>query len=162
VIRSTDPGYGFFSTNLDLGGVMFQNSLVRVSDVKDGTSNTLAVGECYFDTDTKIPNANGGVDTSKQKWACIWAGMTGLRPNLIANPKATANSIWISDVMWWMDEISATVNGTAPQAFSSRHHGGAFFGFCDGSVRFFREGLNADQVRFLGGRKDGVIVNIDF
>jgi prepilin-type processing-associated H-X9-DG protein len=54
------------------------------------------------------------------------------------------------------------VNGAAPQAFSSRHPGGAFFAFCDGSVRFFRTGGDPSQIRFLAGRDDGVIVNPDF
>jgi prepilin-type processing-associated H-X9-DG protein len=78
--------------------------------------------------------------------------MTGLR----------SGSIWISDVMWWVDQSTAQVNGTAPQAFSSRHPGGAFFAFCDGSVRFFRNATNPDIVRWLAGRNDGVLVGNDF
>ena len=64
--------------------------------------------------------------------------------------------------MWYVDEASAQVNGTAPQAFSSRHTGGAMFGFCDGSVRFFRNGGDPNNVRWLAGRNDGVLVNNDF
>jgi prepilin-type N-terminal cleavage/methylation domain-containing protein/prepilin-type processing-associated H-X9-DG protein len=131
--------YPFFFVNQDMGGVMFQNSRIRIEQIKDGTSNTLAVGECIFDDVTG-------------KRAALWAGMTGLRDG----------SIWISDVMWWVDNDTATINGPAPQAFSSRHQGGAFFGFCDGSVRFFKDGLDPNVVRWLAGRDDGHIVNIDF
>jgi prepilin-type N-terminal cleavage/methylation domain-containing protein len=131
--------YPFFASNLDMGGVMFQNSRIRIVQIKDGTSNTLAVGECIFD------DAAG-------KRAAIWPGMTGLRDG----------SIWISDVMWWVDEATATVNGPAPQAFSSRHFGGAYFGFCDGSVRFFRDGGDPNVVRWLAGRDDGVVVTVPF
>jgi hypothetical protein len=99
----------------------------------------LAVGECILDP--KIT-----------KRACIWVGMSGLR----------LGAIWISDVMWWVDESTARVNGPAPQAFSSRHHGGAFFGFCDGSVRFFRDNTNPNLIRWLAGRDDGVNVQYDF
>jgi prepilin-type N-terminal cleavage/methylation domain-containing protein len=127
--------YPYFYVNQDMGGVMFQNSRIRISDVTDGTSNTLALGECKFDQLTG-------------KRAAIWAGMTGLRDG----------AIWISDVMWWVDEATATINGSAPQAFSSRHTGGAFFGFCDGSVRFFYEGGDVNILRWLAGRNDGVIV----
>ncbi|HXG13200.1 MAG TPA: DUF1559 domain-containing protein [Gemmataceae bacterium] len=144
-ISKTDPRYGFFFVNLDLGGVMFQNSKIRFTQITDGTSNTLVLGECMFD------ELNG-------KWAALWAGMTGLRPP----PGSTTNSIWISDVMWWVDEDVARVNGPAPQAFSSRHGGGAFCAFCDGSVRFFREGGDPNVVRFLAGRDDGRIINVDF
>jgi prepilin-type N-terminal cleavage/methylation domain-containing protein len=131
--------YPFFFVDKDMGGVMYQNSKIQIVDVTDGTSNTLAVGECLFD------EATG-------KRAALWAGMTGLRDG----------SIWISDVMWWVDESTARVNGPAPQAFSSRHVGGAFFGFCDGSVRFFREGGDVNIVKWLAGRNDGHVVNVDF
>ena len=128
--------YPFFTANLDMGGVMWHNSKIRINTITDGTSNTLAIGECIFDAKTG-------------KRAAIWPGMTGIRNG----------SIWISDVMWWVDEATATINGPAPQAFSSRHSGGAFFGFCDGSVRFFRQTGNPDVVRWLAGRNDGVVVD---
>ncbi|MBY0457105.1 MAG: DUF1559 domain-containing protein [Gemmataceae bacterium] len=147
-----NPNYGFAIGDQDLGGVMFQNSKVRIEHISDGTSNTLAVGECMWDG---TPVGTAG-DVTKR--AAIWAGMTGLRPA----PGATANSLWISDIMWWMDQTSATVNGSAPQAFSSRHPGGAMFGFCDGSVRFFRNGGDPLLLRWLAGRNDGRIVNLDF
>ena len=76
--------YPFFIADQDMGGVMYQNSKVRLTDITDGTSNTLAVGECIFDAKTG-------------KRACIWPGMTGLR----------SGSIWISDMMWWVDDATA-------------------------------------------------------
>jgi hypothetical protein len=132
--------YPWFYAYQDMGGVMYQNSAVRLTDITDGTSNTLAVGECMFDTVTG-------------KIACIWVGMTGM----------DNGAVRISDVMWWVDESTAQVNGTAPQAFSSRHAGdGAFFMFCDGSVRFYRRGADPNKIRFLAGRNDGEIINPDF
>ena len=77
-------------------------------------------------------------------------------------PGAASGSVRISDVIWYVDQAAAQVNGTAPQAFSSRHHGGANFAFCDGSVRFFLNGTDPNIIRFLAGRNDGVIVNTDF
>jgi prepilin-type processing-associated H-X9-DG protein len=148
-----NPSYGFFIGDQDLGGVMFQNSSIRLEHIPDGTSHTLAIGECMWDG-TPLPS--NPLDVTKR--AAIWAGMTGLRPA----PGGSANSIWISDVMWWMDHTAATVNGSAPQAFSSRHPGGVYFGFCDGSVRFYRNGGNPDVLRWLAGRKDGVVVQYDF
>jgi prepilin-type N-terminal cleavage/methylation domain-containing protein/prepilin-type processing-associated H-X9-DG protein len=131
--------YPVFVPDQDMGGVMFQNSAVRIADITDGTSQTLAIGECIF-------------DQRIGKRACIWSGMSGLRDG----------AVWISDVMWWVDEATAQVNGTAPQAFSSRHPNGAMFAFCDGSVRLFRTGTDPNIVRWLAGRNDGVIVPANF
>ncbi len=128
-----------FFVDWDFGGIMYQNSSTTFAQILDGTSNTVVLGECMFDETTG-------------KRAALWAGMTGLR----------SGAIWISDVMWWIDAESAQVNGDAPQAFSSRHPGGAIFAFCDGSTRFFEEGGDIEILRFLAGRADGVIVNPDF
>jgi prepilin-type processing-associated H-X9-DG protein len=130
---------------------MFQNSKTKMAEIADGTSNTVLVGECMYKADLDHP-------TSTEKRAALWAGMTGEH----ADPVSGGLAIWISDVMWWLDENSATINGPAPQAFSSRHPGGAYFAFCDGSIRFFRDGGNPDIVRWLGGRDDGVVVSVDF
>lgn len=130
---------GFFIADYDYGGIMFQNSEIKFRDVHDGTANTLVVGECIFDENTS-------------KRAAIWAGMSGLRNG----------GVWISDVMWWIDDQSASINGTAPQAFSSQHPGGAQFGFCDGSTRLFPDTADISVMRYLAGRDDGVLTNNDF
>jgi prepilin-type N-terminal cleavage/methylation domain-containing protein/prepilin-type processing-associated H-X9-DG protein len=137
----TYPG---ITANMDFGGVFYQNSQTKISHILDGSSNTLAIGECMYDERTG-------------KTACTWVAMSGWVP-----PGASTNTVRISDVMWWVDQATAQVNGTAPQAFSSRHPGGALFGFCDGSVRFFRNGADPNAVRYLAGREDGIIVNVDF
>jgi prepilin-type N-terminal cleavage/methylation domain-containing protein len=98
------PG-GRFHTNEDRGGAMFQNSKVRIEDILDGTSNTIALGECMFDEQTT-------------KWAALWPGMIGVYNG----------AMMISCVMWHLDENTARINGSAPQAFSSRHPGGRTWG----------------------------------
>jgi prepilin-type processing-associated H-X9-DG protein len=77
-------------------------------------------------------------------------------------PGSSSGSVRISDVLWYVDESTAQVNGTAPQAFSSRHPNGAMFGFCDGSVRFFRNQTDPNTIRFLAGRNDGIQVTPEF
>ena len=131
--------YYYFQADLDMGGIMYQNSNTKMARISDGTSNMVVLGECVF-------------DKSIDKRAAIWPGMTGQR----------GSSIWISDCMWWIDEQSAVINGPAPQAFSSRHPGGAMFVFADSSTRFFKEGGDVELLRFLGGREDGTIVDPEF
>ena len=109
----------------------------RIRDITDGTSNTLAVGECMY-------------DPPSGKTACIWAGFTGWY----------YGSVRISDVFWYVDAAAAEINGPAPQAFSSRHTGGAYFAFCDGGVRFFRDGGDPNVVKWLAGRADGHVVDL--
>jgi prepilin-type N-terminal cleavage/methylation domain-containing protein/prepilin-type processing-associated H-X9-DG protein len=133
---TTEP---YFYVDYDYHGVMYQNSRTKIEQIYDGTSNTLAIGECMF-------------DESIGKRAALWAGMTGMRDG----------AIWISDVMWYIDQDSSIINGPAPQAFSSRHPAGAQFVFCDGSVRMFKSGGNFEILRWLAGRDDGVVVNNDF
>jgi len=130
---------GFFIVDFDYGGILFQNSSIKFRDIRDGTSNTLIVGECILDEKTS-------------KRAAIWAGMSGLRNG----------AIWISDVMWWIDDESASINGPAPQAFSSQHPGGAQFSFCDGSTRLFPDAADIAVMRYLAGRADRVVTNPDF
>ncbi len=139
-ICGTDSS-GFFYPNEDRNGVLWQNSKVKFEAITDGTSNTVAVGECYFDDRVGV-----------NKWAAIWAGTTGFY----------GGGVRISDVMWHLDDNSAKINGTAPQAFGSRHPGGGFFGFCDGSIRFFREGADPAVIKYIGNRADGLALSLDF
>jgi prepilin-type N-terminal cleavage/methylation domain-containing protein len=138
-VMGPDPGSNNFVANKDYKGVMMQNSKIRFAQITDGTSNTVVIGECMWDDLT-------------EKWAALWPGMSGLRQG----------KIYISDVMWWMDPISSQVNGEAPQAFSGRHVGGCFFGFGDGSARFWRVGGDPTKLQWLAGRDDGKLVEYDF
>jgi prepilin-type N-terminal cleavage/methylation domain-containing protein len=132
-----------FAVDYDYGGVMYQNSRTRLARVTDGTSQTVVVGECIL-------------DERIDKRAALWAGMTGTRSMRPAN----LPTVWVSDVMWGLDDDAAYINGPAPQAFSSRHPGGAFFALCDGSVRFVSDSGEKSALKWIAGRDDGQAVQL--
>jgi prepilin-type processing-associated H-X9-DG protein len=138
------------------GRYNFENSNMPVAQITDGTSNTLAIGECTYDQDGAL-----------KRNAAIWVGMTG-NTQAAASPPIGAR---ISDVMWWLDTASNTnvgnagtnyINGTSPQAFSSFHSGGANFAYCDGTVRFMTDDIaSMTTMKYLAGRNDGQTVDPD-
>jgi prepilin-type processing-associated H-X9-DG protein len=127
----------------DWGGVMFPNSRVKVADITDGLSATIAVGEVmYYD--------QGGC------YASIWAGMTGF----VINQGETGVSVWVVGGIRDSNGNWTQMINDGGAAFSSWHPGGANFGFCDGSVRFFLQGINPETLARLCWRNDGVPVTI--
>jgi prepilin-type N-terminal cleavage/methylation domain-containing protein/prepilin-type processing-associated H-X9-DG protein len=124
-----------FIADFDYGGVLFQNSQIKESDILDGTSNTVAVGECFMD--------------STQHVCAIWAGMDA----------EINNTVYISDVMWGIDDDQFVLNGPGQQAFGSRHTGGVHFLFCDGSVHFIKSSVDPQLMIYLCGRADGMVIN---
>jgi prepilin-type N-terminal cleavage/methylation domain-containing protein/prepilin-type processing-associated H-X9-DG protein len=129
-----------FTPNKDWGGVLFQNSTIRIIDITDGTSNTMALGECML-------------DQSSGKVGAVWAGMADTTNGTV---------FYISHVFWGIDTEDYRINGPGAQAFSSRHSGGAQFVFCDGSLHWIGQRVDPVVATILAGRKDGQAVNEDF
>ena len=121
-----------YNADADLGGVFFQNSHIRPTDITDGTSNTLCVGECVLD-DLATPPYN----------AAIWAGVF-----------VYGGSIYVSNVFWAID-VNYPLNGPETQAFASKHRGGVNFALCDGSVRFIQDDVDPSLLSLLSVRNDG-------
>lgn len=136
---------------------------IRISDITDGTSNTIAIGEAvpYLDDDefkmARPPAENYGHGGRKDHWAiggddmdnyegCDWSealGSTGVPIN-IGGGKPVLRSNPLYDA--W--EIG----------YGSRHSGGANFMMADGSVRFIRDSIDAKTFRALGTRAGGEVI----
>ncbi len=150
--NGVNPTYGIVNaTGYDYGGCMFQNSKIKFEHITDGSSNTYMVGESKLFV--KDP---ADIFNPENKLACIWAGMTGVRP------VNGTNYIFISDVVWYPDPVSAIINGPAIQSFGSYHpSGGAFFLFADGTIRFVKQEASPTIVMWMAGRNDGNIPSPD-
>jgi prepilin-type N-terminal cleavage/methylation domain-containing protein/prepilin-type processing-associated H-X9-DG protein len=119
-------------------GMYFYNSKVRVSDVKDGTSNTLFFGERSRRnlTSTSTAEATGG-------WAWV---------NLYAMEDTTMNAYGNME----------GINTHDINPFGSQHSGGngANFALVDGSVRFISNTIDLVTVfRPLATRAGGEVID---
>jgi prepilin-type N-terminal cleavage/methylation domain-containing protein/prepilin-type processing-associated H-X9-DG protein len=116
-------------------GVFYRNSRTRLTDITDGTSNTLAVGERAWS------NANG-----------VWAGAIpdGVTRRGPLNPCPGAGAAFYPAATLvlahgHLNNATSDADGGLDD-FSSRHGGGSNFVFADGHVAFVRSvpGDNAD------------------
>jgi type II secretory pathway pseudopilin PulG len=117
-------------------GVFYRNSQIRIANIRDGTSQTILVGERAW------ANANG-----------VWAGaipggvlMRGQSNQCLPNiPGAWYPSSTVAQAHAHMNNALSDPDGSAGMDdFSSMHTGGSFFLFGDGSVHFVRS-VSADN-----------------
>jgi len=114
---------------------------IRISDVPDGVSKTIMLGE------TSVTNRLKGDDNN-----CFVAwGNVPTTTMLPINLRDTAAGCSGGEGNW------ATGLG-----FKSRHASGANFAFGDGAVRFVTDSINMDTFQRLGHRIDGRPVSSDF
>jgi prepilin-type N-terminal cleavage/methylation domain-containing protein/prepilin-type processing-associated H-X9-DG protein len=123
---ATDSTTGLNNTGLG-NGVMFRNSGIRVSDITDGTSQTVFVGERAW-------SINNGV----------WPGVVtlGVIRRGPANPCPATGAPYYLAATLVQAHGNVLNSNSDPDGglddFSSRHPGGANLLFGDGSVRFFK------------------------
>jgi len=119
----------------------------KFSDVTDGTSNTIMIGEirplCSGDF-----NANGWV-RGDSLWNCVTPPI-----NFPTCP---------NDPGYGLTPCTQNAgNWNTEMGFKSKHVGGAQFVFGDGSVRFLSQNINYPTYQSLGDRWDGRTLGTDF
>lgn len=103
--------------------------VMRIKDVIDGTSSSLAIGEkVRVDVDDDPTRADG---TLFEKYGAYWVG--------IAPDTRSASCVMRLEPA----PSTFAINGASVNAFASQHAGGCMFLLTDGSCRFISE--NADQ-----------------
>lgn len=152
-----------YATDADGGltveqGVFVENKGTNFSAIQDGTSSVIAVGERVWQIKTRPnPVTGGGTSIIFPIGAGNVFGIPRRNGSNGANPStATSTDSYLpqgsdtrtSVVGIGRPRINLTDHlnrGWAPRGFSSQHPGGAQFVFCDGSVHFLTETINADH-----------------
>jgi prepilin-type N-terminal cleavage/methylation domain-containing protein/prepilin-type processing-associated H-X9-DG protein len=108
-------------------GIFYRNSRTRMTDITDGTSSTILIGERAW------ANAEG-------IWAGAIQGGVELRGKSNPAPGNGAASYPASVLVQAHGHLNNTTTDTdgGLDDFSSKHFGGSNFGFADGSVHFLR------------------------
>jgi prepilin-type N-terminal cleavage/methylation domain-containing protein/prepilin-type processing-associated H-X9-DG protein len=148
---SNYPGNG---GNTSDHGLFQENIAKRISDITDGTSNTLAVGERKSDAQ---PGTTAG------SFAALWAGVSQVGSDSTSVSTDASRGFTV----YRMPDGSNGTGGAFPQSgFSSKHTGGTNFVFCDGHVAFLSNNINwtvygatpLGTFNMLGDRDDGGVI----
>jgi prepilin-type N-terminal cleavage/methylation domain-containing protein/prepilin-type processing-associated H-X9-DG protein len=126
--------------DLDNHGVFFLNSSIRFSQITDGSSNTIFIGEKLIGTEI----GNGSTDLGWMSGTRATLRNAGIPINMEQERPFESDFIEIPP------QTPSTVGG-----FGSTHTGGAQFAFGDGSVKFLSENIDWELYRYLAHRADG-------
>jgi prepilin-type N-terminal cleavage/methylation domain-containing protein len=150
-------GYGTVHTNdSTIGGIFGNNSRVRITDIRDGSSNTVAISELKYRT----PSSTG---PSKEDSRGVWTygTMGGNTFSTQTGPNAS-----VSDAVWGCRNFPAEgmpcVQRGSPDKYKdmfaaarSYHTAGIYVSFADGSVRFVSDNIPLNVWQALGTRGGG-------
>jgi prepilin-type N-terminal cleavage/methylation domain-containing protein/prepilin-type processing-associated H-X9-DG protein len=117
-------------------GMLGPLSAVRFAQVTDGLSQTLMTGE----------RVNQPLAPGNPPFTSSWCGIVSKPDQYVFNSMPYTSAV--SSLM-----INSHLGGT--QNFSSRHAGGAYFAFGDGSVRFLSENMDGNVYEALGTPNGG-------
>ena len=148
----------------------FQRSgpTIRFQDIKDGTSQTIMVGEILPDqlsmTDAEAihrynpayqPGWNG-----QGGWAASDGGSSGMISTIVPINYQTPLKVYCSQTSTEEEKMRAWGGGwTVNFGFKSKHPSGANFLFADGSIHFLPEDIDHWTYQYLGCRDDGRVID---
>lgn len=168
--NTADPLARHFWNN----GILYANSNVSVSEVRDGTSNTVIVGETMY---VGLRKVYTDFNSSPPGGPFHWTWSTSSRCNGDSSngnnsgggapnhSSLCATYDGINNPTFTYTHQQALELGGAARAhtqqmmaFSSWHTGGAHMGFADGSITFLSENMDLRTYRLLGPRADNLVL----
>ncbi|QDU59313.1 Type II secretion system protein G precursor [Planctomycetes bacterium Pan216] len=156
-------GYGSATMNPgnpNGAGMFYRNSSVRLNDISDGTTRTLALGERSHE---RRSGTGGTVVESDSTWYAAVPGVDRsagmmMMPSMTEGPASLVLGHVGQPAMMSMMAMHHTPSQTTHIVnFSSKHPGGVHFLMGDGSVFFLNENVDYSTFRWLGERNDGNI-----
>lgn len=146
-LLTRESGTGTVVGSERIDGMLFNNSAVRMADVRDGTTQTIILGEAVFNSQLvgTDPVGNqqavdhwylGSTDQLNGINASECLGSAAIRINLFRNKS--------------LDDIESK-----ELSFGSYHPAGAMFAFVDGHVEFVRESIDLRVLSAWGTRDQG-------
>lgn len=124
--------------------------VTRFSDLTDGTSNTIAVGEVTTSLNVSSATTNSGLYP-------VWVG--GNNNGGCNGVSGGASVFRYVDAAFPPNVSKASANSN--MAFGSQHTGGANFAMGDGSVRFISETVNTTVYHAAGSRNGGEVGSLN-
>ncbi|OWK43800.1 DUF1559 domain-containing protein [Fimbriiglobus ruber] len=146
--------FGSAGGGTSLGGMFYSQSATKMTDITDGTSNTLMVGETLLVPDSSTSNDFHG------RYYNNWTGeslFSTLQPPNTAQGDIMYQCITIPNVPC----AGSTTSGVVKYA-RSRHTGGVNAALADGSVRFIANSIDAPTYLYLGTRAGGEVLSGSF
>jgi prepilin-type N-terminal cleavage/methylation domain-containing protein/prepilin-type processing-associated H-X9-DG protein len=132
-------GHGHDTTGTQISGVFSHLAWgASTASIKDGTSNTIAIGEI--------------------RPKCSWHARDGwmhINSLWFATSCPINNSNCENEPGYNASTAAASSCWSCDMGFKSRHSGGAQFTFCDGSVHFLNDTIDYNTYQKLGDRRDG-------
>jgi prepilin-type N-terminal cleavage/methylation domain-containing protein/prepilin-type processing-associated H-X9-DG protein len=125
---------------------------VKISDVPDGLSNTLMIGETLVNQNGDILGNNDGAG---------WAGFLGGNASCTTITPINYRSDFDDNNQCTSDptnQLHSVLNWNVSFGFKSNHSGGVNFVFGDGSVHFLSQDINHQTYQYLGCRNDGQVI----
>jgi len=159
-VQNTTFGCGGTFGSAMNGVLLFSNEngnsyVTKISDMSDGTSNTVMIGE--VSTSTNVTSGNSGTAQFP-----IWAGGSSAGSGGGCNGTTSLGNHLRA--MGPAFPLNTTLNAGSDMAFGSRHTGGAMFVFGDGSVRFLSATISnasiIDVYAAMGSRNGGEVFTL--